>query len=223
MTLEDKLHWIERGKAVRMKTAQEALIGYMARIDSESRRMSTGGLLVANRRGIPIEFRYTAPVEMSEPRYLLYEDDESRMAAVSLTIAASLWKSLRQKPPIVLMEEFSSTRLWERVSKSGMIIAVHISRAKPRGMSAKAFPDGDDGSIYIQAVPPSDAALDLASAQLTLAAKEMRIDEPFERVERILQSLHNLPESEKRARESTDEAPAPAGIAKRPDLEWLQR
>lgn len=208
-----------------MKTAEEALIGYLARIDSESRNMSAGGLLVANRRGIPIEFRYTDPVEMSEPRHLLYEDDESRMAAVSLTIAASLWKSLRQKPPILLMEEFSSSRLWERVSKSGTFIAVHVSRAKPRGMDAKAFPDGGDGSVYMQAVPPSDAALDLASAQLTLAAKEMRIDEPFERVERILQSLHSLPESEKRARESTNEAStaAPAGIAKRPDLEWLRR
>ncbi len=208
-----------------MKTAQEALIGYLARIDSESRNMSAGGLLVANRRGIPIEFRYTDPVEMSEPRHLLYEDDESRMAAVSLTIAASLWKSLRQKPPILLMEEFSSARLWERISKSGTAVAVHISRARPRSMSAKAFPDGDGGSIYIQTVPPSDAALDLASAQLTLAAKEMRIDEPFERVERILQSLHDLPESEKRARESMNAAvaAASAGIGKRPDLEWLQR
>ena len=198
-----------------MRTAQDALIGYLARIESSSIKAAVGGLLVTNRRGIPIEFRYTDPVEFSEQRRMLYPNPESETEAAALAIAASLWKSLRQKPRLLLVEELSAMRLWERLLNNGTAVTAHISRPNAEHAEENAaghavklaeedegarLPDGAGGTIAVRSAPPSDKATRRAVQTLSEAAERMRIDEPFDRVERILRSVHDLPESETRQR-----------------------
>ena len=90
-----------------MSATREVLLGYHAWIESPSIEMSVAGFLVTNHRGIPIEFRYTDPVEMTETQRMLY-GETSHEEALAVTMAASLWKSVQQKPGILLVEDFAA-------------------------------------------------------------------------------------------------------------------
>ncbi len=194
-----------------MSATREVLLGYHAWIESPSNEMSVAGFLVTNHRGIPIEFRYTDPVEMTETQRMLY-GETSHEEALAVTMAASLWKSVQQKPGILLVEDFSAARLWEHLAGRQETRVAHL-HAAPDGVFLPELPgrvvlpveaDGERMAA-LQSVPADPAALATLEGVLGDASHTMRLDEPFERVEAILRGIHNLQAGEGRRRSAAVE------------------
>ena len=189
-----------------MSATREVLLGYHAWIESPASEMSVAGFLVTNHRGIPIEFRYTDPVEMTETQRMLY-GETSHEEALAVTMAASLWKSVQQKPGILLVEDFSAARLWEHLAGRQETRVAHLHTA-PGGVFLPELPgrvvlpvEADGERIAaLQSLPAAPAGLAALEGVLTEASRTMRLDEPFERVEAILQGIHNLKADERRRR-----------------------
>lgn len=200
-----------------MSATREVLLGYHAWIESASKEMSVAGFLVTNHRGIPIEFRYTDPVEMTETQRMLY-GETNHEEALAVTMAASLWKSVQQKPRLLLVEDFAAGRLWEHLAGRNETRVAHMHIA-PEDIYLRALPgrvvmpveaDGDRMAA-IQSTPADPAALADIEAALSAASQTMRLDEPFERIEAILKGIHNLQDGESRRRRPAPEPEPPAG------------
>jgi hypothetical protein len=194
-----------------MSATREVLLGYHAWIESPSNETSVAGFLVTNHRGIPIEFRYTDPVEMTETQRMLY-GETSHEEALAVTMAASLWKSVQQKPGILLVEDFAAGRLWEHLAGRQETRVAHLHTA-PDGVFLPELPgrvvlpveaDGERMAA-LQSVPADPASLAALESVLSDASRTMRLDEPFERVEAILQGIHNLQAGDRRRRSAASE------------------
>ncbi|MDA1190882.1 MAG: hypothetical protein O3A46_04260, partial [Candidatus Poribacteria bacterium] len=195
-----------------MKTMRDVLLGYLTWVQSPSKSMSVAGFLVTNHRGIPIEFRYTDPVQTNSTQELLY-GEQNIDEAISVTMAASLWKSLEQKPRVLLVEDTAAGRLWEHLAtkEKTLVVCMEVPPAGvylPTHHGGALVPLDMDAtrSARIQVFPDAAAALEHAEDLLTHIAQKMRLDEPFERVEAILKRLHELPENERRYRSASFEA-----------------
>lgn len=194
-----------------MSAIREVLLGYHAWIESPSKEMSVAGFLVTNHRGIPIEFRYTDPVEITETQRMLY-GETNHEEALAVTMAASLWKSVQQKPGVLLVEDFAAARLWEHLAgrQETRVAHLHLARADvfmPELPGRVVMPVEADGErmAAIQSVPADPAALAEVESALTDASSTMRLDEPFERIEAILRGIHDLQDSEGRRRSAAAE------------------
>ncbi|MBT3268199.1 hypothetical protein HN371_13655 [Candidatus Poribacteria bacterium] len=194
-----------------MSAIREVLLGYHAWIESPSKEMSVAGFLVTNHRGIPIEFRYTDPVEITETQRMLY-GETNHEEALAVTMAASLWKSVQQKPGVLLVEDFAAARLWEHLAgrQETRVAHLHLAPADvflPELPGRVVMPVEADGErlAAIQAVPTDPGALAQIESTLTDASSTMRLDEPFERIEAILRGIHDLQDGEGRRRSAAAE------------------
>ncbi|MEO2004963.1 MAG: hypothetical protein ABGY41_12790 [Candidatus Poribacteria bacterium] len=189
-----------------MSATREVLLGYHAWIESASKGISVAGFLVTNHRGIPIEFRYTDPVEMTETQRMLY-GETNHEEALAVTMAATLWKSVQQKPRIILVEDFAAGRLWEHLAGRNETWVAHLHVASddmylPDLAGRAVLPVEADGDTMaaVQSTPAKAEALAEIQATLSAASATMRLDEPFERIEAILKGIHDLQDDEHRRR-----------------------
>lgn len=84
------------------KSAQEPLLGYLAWYKS-SQSGYYGGILITNRKGVPVEFRHTSSVSPTTIQTLLYGDClESGIGSDAM--APALVQALQHKPDILLID-----------------------------------------------------------------------------------------------------------------------
>ncbi|GIX08086.1 MAG: hypothetical protein KatS3mg115_2489 [Candidatus Poribacteria bacterium] len=181
---------------------------------------------MVNRHGVPIEFRYTDPVRATPEQEVLYGEQRLREAIV-LTLGASLWKSLQTKPAILLVEDPGADRLWKTLSARQSLCVAQVE-ALPTAATpcegALMVPLDASGNRFGQVRSSDPAQTERAAEALRRLSETMRVDEPFERIERLLQMIHSLPNSERRAQTpmGLGEATPPVGKV-RPEEAVLAR
>jgi hypothetical protein len=199
-----------------MAATNEVLLAYMAWMDSPSDNMATGGLLVTNHHGVPIEFRYTDPVRLSDEQRLLYREDR-RSEAVAATIAESLWQATEQRPIVLLAEDFRLVSWWDEHAMGARTLLVCLEVAPDDSLHFAVLPRvlvlpveaGQPCLARAHVLSDWDDAPSVAERLLGLASEKMRLDEPFGRVEKVLRAIHGLPESQQRERRAPGTRTAP--------------
>jgi hypothetical protein len=178
--------------------------------------MSVAGLLVTNHRGIPVEFRYTDPVQVTETQRLLHRGDQLA-DVLTQAIGQSLWSALEQKPRLLLVEDKRFAGIWEHTPQREQVITACVEIAPndayqlPQRHGTVTLPVevGARRQLRAQVFPEDADVLAGVERVLTHASEKMRLDEPFERIESILQAIYKLPPHETRKRIIPDESFAP--------------
>lgn len=185
-------------------TTQDVLFGYIGWIH---RSASVGALLVTNRRGFPVEFRYTEPVEISEVQRLLHPQG-SLIETLAETMGRSLWDATERKPRLLLVEDVSFVRFWEELpsSEQGVLACVEIAPDESyhlperKGTVVVPVESGSRRLLRAHVLPERPEVLEGVRQMFAEASEKMRLDEPFERIETVLRALHRLPPTESRRR-----------------------
>jgi len=200
---------------------QDLLFGYLTWIQSPSLNASVAGLLVTNHRGLPIEFRYTEPVEVSETQRLLHPDGQLT-DAMAATIGRSLWASVEQKPRYLLVEDASLSGVWDHMAAPGIVARLEVAPSddfqlpEHRGAVLVPVEGGSKRLVRAHVTPDGDDALQEMERALNNAAGKMRIDEPFERIEAILRAIHKLPANEERVKVGAERAASATAVPEPP-------
>lgn len=190
-----------------MKSIQDVLLGYLVCMESPSLQASIGGLLVTNHRGIPIEFRYTDPVQVNEFQQLLYGGN--RVAeTLSGTVAQRLWNAVEQKPRVLFVEDAGLPLSVEQMPYDEETLFVCLEVApddsyhlpEQRGAIVVSVEAGSQRMARAHVLSDDPDTLNVVERLLGILNRQMRVDEPFERVEAVLKALHKLPQSETRRR-----------------------
>lgn len=84
---------------------QEARLGYLM-VSSPLANVYIGGLMVVDGRGLPIEFRYTEPIQPTRIQQILYGSVLTRYIKTEV-ILESLIKSLESHPDLILVNDES--------------------------------------------------------------------------------------------------------------------
>jgi hypothetical protein len=188
-----------------MKSIQDVLLGYLVCMESPTMGASFGGLLVTNHRGIPIEFRYTDPVQVNEFQQLLYGGN--RVAdTLAGTVAQCLWNAVEQKPRVLFVEDASLPLSLEQMPYDEETLVVCLEVApdesfhlpEQRGAVLASVEAGSQRMARAHVIPDDPDTLSVVERLLGVLHRQMRINEPFERVEAVLRALHKLPQSESR-------------------------
>lgn len=193
-------------------TTQDVLFGYMGWIQGHT---SVAALLVTNRRGFPVEFRYTEPVEISEIQRLLHPQG-SLIEALAEAVGRSLWNATERKPRLLLVEDVSFVRFWEELpsSEQGILACVEVAPNESyhlperKGTVVLPVESGSRRLLRAHVWPERPEVLEGVRQLFAEASEKMRLDEPFERVETVLKALHRLSPTESRRR-SVREREAP--------------
>jgi len=186
---------------------QDLLFGYLGWIQSGAHQTSVAALLVTNHRGLPVEFRYTEPVEVTELQRMLYPQ-ESLNETLATTLGRSLWNATERKPRLLLAEDALFACFWESLPSSEQGIFAYVEVApdpsyqmpERKGSVVMPVEAGCARLLRMQLLPERDEVVELARHVFSEASEKMRLDEPFERVEAILKALHRLPQTETRRR-----------------------
>ena len=94
-------------------------IGYF-KIFSENRKY-TGGIMVADERGIPVEFKYSEPVEPTKLQEVLYGEVLEKYLREEV-IMGNLVSKLENKPDIYILNDVKNIYLQERVKEDVAVV-----------------------------------------------------------------------------------------------------
>lgn len=177
--------------------ASDVRLGFLALFDSEDGQGRCGAAMVTNERGMPLEFRVTAPVRPSPLRRAIYGKTLWPYVEVEL-IAKTLLAELRPLPSLVLTNRISVLE----VTSSATLCFV---------TDAAAFvqPSGAVRGYHrlLEAVGATPTALALVAAtEAALAscaepvAKAMRQFDPIEAFARMEKTYGMLAQSDDRYR-----------------------
>ena len=154
------------------------MIGYLSVKKIEGKHV--GGILVVDKRGIPIEFKYTDPLVPTELQKILYGSSLETYLHADI-IAASLLNKLENNPPIILTDHPDLIEMDKRV--------LLVSESTERVESVREVSEGE----YL--VPFQGRAIRIVSKEklsqeilekVKELSEELDIMEPFERLDRAL-------------------------------------
>lgn len=176
--------------------AGETLIAYLIVIADEARASYVGGIMVADGRGLPVEFRYTQPIRPSRLQRVLYGGALDGYVRRDV-IATRLLRDLEHKPAGIVVRE--DTLLALGVGSAAPVLHVFQSNLDQLGRVGSTK-EVDASSVLIQlaegrgpvrvTVATEDATLLTACRDLLLtAAATMDPLEPLIRVEEAIELL----------------------------------
>jgi hypothetical protein len=153
---------------------KEHLVGFLV-LHEDSPNSFIGAILITDKNGFPIEYRFTEKIQIEEVKRLLYGDSLRAYLMVEI-IGITLIESLEKKPALILTreEEFLKLR-----GKTDLPIACV----------------GDEEKLSFQELlnlaQTENANQTNAKTTSVLFEEDFAIREPFERIIRILKSQTN--------------------------------
>lgn len=173
-----------------------AHIAYLCRGEFEDGKSYRGGILVVDISGKPLEFRCTSPIRPNPVQRTLYGDSLEPYMLVEL-MGKELLRSVRESIDLVLVNERWFLNVRDQVdTPTAFIRRQGVDLTAARGDTegeAGALVDSPSGRfdpVVIEAF--RDHLDDRETARLLLqkAAQHMDPVEPFERIMRALQKVH---------------------------------
>lgn len=152
----------------------------------------TGGLMVTDRHGLPLDFRYTDPVTPSRLQRALYGTALDRYLR-SEVVLKTLLGAVQQRPALLLVED---ERLLDEEISGCPVVFAGASRAAPLGEPGTLHEEGE--SVYLAQVDAGSAPLRVAMAAARAAevsgvvgslvelSQSMDVLEPADRVRQAL-------------------------------------
>jgi hypothetical protein len=152
----------------------------------------TGGLMVTDRHGLPLDFRYTDPVTPTRLQRALYGTALDRYLR-SEVVLKTLLGAVQQRPALLLVED---ERLLDEEISGCPVVFAGSSRAAPLGEPGTLQEEGE--SVYLAQVDAGSAPLRVAMAASRAAeisgvvgslvdlAQSMDVLEPADRVRQAL-------------------------------------
>ena len=154
------------------------MIGYLSvkKIDGKH----IGGILVVDKRGIPVEFKYTDPVVPTELQKILYGSSLETYLHADI-IATSLLGKLENNPIVILTDHPDLVEVDKRVllvSES----TERVENTKEIGEGEYLIPFQGRAIRIVSKEKPSQEVLE----KIKEISEELDIMEPFERLDRAL-------------------------------------
>lgn len=171
-------------------------IAYLARGEFEDGKVSRGGILIVDVRGIPLEFRCTSPIRPNAVQRITYGDSLIPHIAVEM-IAKPLLSGVRESFRLILVNDPSLLNLREHFE----IPTVYVRRQGDDigGASHEVeeesgvLLDSDAGRfdpVVIETFRQHTADTNVARPALEGAGQHFDIVEPFDRIKRALEKVH---------------------------------
>jgi hypothetical protein len=107
---------------------QEVRLGYLL-VASPISNVYIGGLMVVDGRGLPVEFRYTEPIQPTKIQQVLYGSVLSRYIKTEV-ILETLLKSLESKPHLLLVND-ESFLLQDLANKDFEVVRLTETKSGP--------------------------------------------------------------------------------------------
>lgn len=196
---------------------QETRLGYLI-VGTPVPNVYIGGLMVVDGRGLPLEFRYTEPIQPSKIQQVLYGSALSRFIKTEV-ILGTLLNSVENKPQVLVvsddtfliktpaLEGFTVTRLMETRLPSLRPVGI-LEKVGAAEFLLQLTPDGSPVRVQLPVEHPSAVAADTPSSLpdkstaaenpqallpfydlLLETGRFMDILEPMQRVEKALAML----------------------------------
>lgn len=108
--------------------AQEVRIGYLL-VASPVNNVFIGGIMVVDGRGLPVEFRYTEPIQPTKIQQVLYGSVLSRYIKTEV-ILETLLKSLESRPHVLVVDD-DSFLIKDTVMKDFEVIRLVETKSAP--------------------------------------------------------------------------------------------
>lgn len=155
----------------------------------------TGGLMVTDRHGLPLDFRYTDPVTPTRLQRALYGTALDRYLR-SEVVLKTLLGAVQQRPALLLVED---ERLLDEEISGCPVVFAGASRAAPLGEPGTLQEEGE--SVYLAQVDAGSAPLRVAMSasrgeeisgvvgSLVELSQSMDVLEPADRVRQALELI----------------------------------
>lgn len=184
-----------------MKTA-DLKIGYLM-VSSPVPNVFLGGLMVTDGRGLPVEFRYTEPIQPTKIQQVLYGQVLSAYIKREV-ILETLLKNIESKFKCLLVED---EHLVDYPTKGYSIVRIAVTKSTPIGAVGKTqtiapgelllqvTAEGSPIRVHLGKGAPAEGegASGDKSAELTAllleAGEGMDIAEPLKRIEKALEII----------------------------------
>jgi hypothetical protein len=181
-------------------------IGYLM-VSSPVPNVFIGGLMVTDGRGLPVEFRYTEPIQPTKIQQVLYGQVLSAYIKREVVLE-TLLKNTESKFKCLLVED---EQMLDYPAKGCNIVRIAATKSAPLGTVGKTQemapgeillqvnPEGSPIRVYLGKAKPSggeeavpagggDNAGDLTGLLLE-AGKAMDVTEPLRRIEKALEII----------------------------------
>lgn len=186
----------------------EIKLGYLL-ITTPQPNLYIGGAMVTDGRGLPVEFRYTEPIQPTKIQQILYGQVLNKYIKREV-ILETLLKNLENKFKCLLVEDenlltypakgFSMIRVTE--TKSSPLGAVgKFQEISPTEILLQASKEGSPVRVHMKdpikaspgeetsATPPEEIKLGADLDVLIAAGQHMDVYEPMKRIEKALETI----------------------------------
>jgi hypothetical protein len=177
-------------------TAPDKRVAFLGMLNLDKGTAYRGGILVTDGWGKPIEFRCTAPVRPNPVQRTLYGQTLLPHVAVEL-IGLPLLKSIRDTPALVIIQDpvFFDVRLHlgtplVRLWRQGEQVRLEATGDEKGGDSVLSCATGRFQPIVSEAHWQFRGDSELCSVQLSEMFGRWDLIEPFERLNRALEYVH---------------------------------
>lgn len=171
-------------------------VAFLGMLTVENGSGYRGGILVTDGWGKPIEFRCTAPVRPNAVQRTLYGQTLLPHIAVEL-IGLPLFKSLQEKPSLVIIQDDAFfdirphldtvlVRLW----RQGEQVRLQASGAQEQATSVLNCTTGKFQPVVAESHQEFRRDTEACSAQLSEMFARWDLIEPFDRLKRALEYVH---------------------------------
>jgi hypothetical protein len=179
--------------------SDELKLGYLM-VASPVPNVYVGGLMVTDARGLPVEFRYTEPIQPTKIQQVLYGQVLSGYIKREV-ILETLLKSTETKFKCLLVED---EQMQDFPAKGYRIVRITTTKSAPLGEAGKSqeiapneillqiTAEGSPFRLFFPKAGTADSAGDSADdpvAVLLEAGKSMDIGEPLKRIEKALEII----------------------------------
>lgn len=171
-------------------------IAYLARGEFEDGKASRGGILIVDARGLPLEFRCTSPIRPNPVQRITYGDSLIPYIAVEL-IAKPLLRGVRESFGLILVNDPSFLNLREHFEYPTVYVRRQGDDLGGAGHEVEqesgVLLDPDAGRfdpVVIETFRQHKADTQAAHPALERVGQHLDILEPFERIKRALDKVH---------------------------------
>ena len=177
---------------------QESLhVAYLGRCEFEEGKAFRGGILLVDGRGTPLEFRCTSPIRPNPVQRMLYGDSLEPYMLAEL-MAKPLLQNVSQSYDIVLVDDVLFLNMRQRcecpvlfVRRQGVTVSgVGAQDAQAISGSLIDSPSGRFDPVVVQPSSEHPQDRDSALPRLERLFAVFDVLEPFERVQRALEKVH---------------------------------
>lgn len=163
--------------------------GYLV-VQADEGGTYVGGLMVTDANGLPVDFRFTDPITPTRLQRALYGGALDRYLRADV-VAATLLKSVEQRPSMVIVEEEDLLSLPEAACPVALVGPSRSPGLGAAGTTRAEAPDrllvqACDGEPPVRVVVSDPAATGEVAASLVVLGRRMDPMEPAERVHAAL-------------------------------------